>query len=257
MGSIVAIANQKGGVGKTTLTVHLGAYLSQHGYRICIVDADPQGNSTQYLMPEGISYNGLCQALLPPYPSIPEALIAVGGEWQLHLCPGSQDTAHAMTWLSSSRRPFETITQTLDPLRNLADVTLIDMPPSQAAGFQELLYAADLLLVPTQLERASLTGVSLMHRTIQEIQKQHGHAPTLLGIVPNMARHTIEHSRRLDELTHAFGPIVWPPIRHAIAVASASGYCESLFTYAPRAKVSHDMITICQRFVQNAKLLDQ
>ncbi len=252
---IVCIANQKGGVGKTTLTVHLGAYLSHHGQRVTVIDADPQGNATQWIVPTGAPFNGLAQALLPPHPVITSLLMPISGEWNLDLCPGGPDTADTLIYLSAAHKPFVTISDTLQPLRDTDMIVLIDMPPSRAAGFKELLFASDYLIVPTQLERASLVGVSLTHQTTLEIQAKHGHAPQLLAIIPNMAKHRIEHHNRLDELTNAFGSVVWPPVPDAIAVAEANGFSEPLFTYDPRAKVTLAMITIGQRFMQNTGLI--
>lgn len=220
-----------------------------------MLDADPQGNTTHWITPVAPGYNALAQALLPPHPLITSLLQPIAGEWNLALAPGGPDTGDALIYLTAARKPFQTISDALQPLRNAGLTVLIDMPPSRAAGFKELLYAADYILIPTQLERPSLTGVSLMHKTIQELTADYGHAPRLLGIVPNMAMYTVEHRQRLHELTQSFREHVWPPIPRSIVVAEANGFSETCFTYSKRAKVTLALITIGQRFIQNTDRL--
>jgi len=249
---IIAIANQKGGVGKTTLSVNLGAYFSHHSYKVALVDADPQGNATTWITPEHTFDNGLSAILLQHKP-IARALRPIDGEWKLALLPGNADTADVLTFLAVANKDHRTIAQALAPLDRLADITLIDMPPSRAAGWREILLAADWILCPTLLERPSLLGVSLMARTCAEIAQLWGKAPRLLGIVPNQARNTLEHRQRLDELCAAFGPVVWPPIPQAIAVAEAAGHCQSLFSYAPSSPASLALETVARRVLQNAQ----
>jgi chromosome partitioning protein len=261
--STIAIANQKGGVGKTTLAVNLGAWLSREaGLRVCVVDADPQGNATRWItgaMDAGGLFDLLVVKLRGQIPkrqevlskAVSSVLRPINGEWKLALLPGGNSTGDAMSFLFSVRAPFDYLSCVLSPLGELADVVLVDMPPSRANGFQEMLFFADYVLVPTVLERLSVDGVALMARACEDLEADHGRGPCLLGIVANMARRTIEHSRYLDALADTFHSAVWPPIPQAIAVAEASDHFQSVFRYAPRSAAAKVIAQVGERVLVN------
>jgi chromosome partitioning protein len=250
MGTIIAIANQKGGVGKTTLAVHLGVYASRQGRRVLVVDGDPQGNATSWLLDGDVADAGLFRLLVVGDPAR-EVVRGVNGRFGVGLLPGNQRTGEAMVFLSATGKPFDTVARAIRPLAEYADFVLVDMPPSRAAGFQELLFAADWVIVPTQLERLSLEGVQFMAQAAQDLREGRGQGPRLLGIVPNMVRYTREHREQLDALVKAFGPAVWPPVPLSVRVAEACGYGQVLFDHAPREKVTKAMGLVGKRFLQN------
>jgi len=160
---IIAIANQKGGVGKTTLTVHLAAWLAKRDKAVVVIDGDPQGNATSWLM-DGEQSNGLFR-LLVMGEKLGQVIQTANNRWNVGLIPSNDSTGEAMIFLAATGKPFDTIAQALQPLSRVSDFALLDMPPSKAAGFRELLFAADWVLVPTQLERLSLEGVGFMAHT--------------------------------------------------------------------------------------------
>jgi chromosome partitioning protein len=248
--SIIAIANQKGGVGKTTLTVHLAAYLAAQGYRAVVVDCDPQGNASSWVLGGDTTQDGLFQLLVVCRPAV--ALAQEVGEWGFRILSGNHRTGDAFVFLAATGKPFDTVAQMLRPLAAEADYLLVDMPPSKGAGFRETLFAADWVLVPTQLERLSLEGVAFMSQTCGELVRERGHGPRLLGVVPNMARRqTIEHRAQMDELVAAFGAIVWPPIPLSVRVAEACAFGTTLFKHAPDEPVTDAIRTIGQRLIKN------
>ncbi len=250
---IVALANQKGGVGKTTLTVHLAAWLSRKGKKVVVVDGDPQGNTTSWLLDGDLEDAGVFRLLVVGEP-IMHVVRPVGGEWQLGLLPGNWRTGEAMTFLSATYKPFDTIAKLMQPLDKVADYVLVDMPPSRSSGFRELLYAAQWILVPTQLERLSLEGVNFMAHACQGLAEEHGQGPRLLGIVPNMVRQqTIEHREQLETLTGIYGEVVWPPIPLSVRVAEACSFGRSLFEFAPSESVTEAIQTVADRFLLNVE----
>lgn len=246
MGEIVAVANQKGGVGKTTLSIHLAAYLANRGRRVIVVDSDPQANATSWAMDGQMEESGLYEVLIARQP-LPRVLRP--GKWGISLLPGSGETGDALNILKFTGKPFDTIARALQPLAYQADYVFIDMPPSRFVQFRQLLYAAHWLVVPTQLERLSLEGVTFMYRTVQELQEEYGNAPQLLAVVPNMTRHvTREHQEQMETLVKTFGPVVWPPIPQSVRVAEACAFGVTLFEHAPKEKVTEAMRRVGQRF---------
>lgn len=253
MGTIIAIANQKGGVGKTTLAVHLAAWLARQGRSVALVDADPQGNATSWVLDGDTTDSGLFR-LLVVGDNLNRVLRRVNGRWNVHLLPGNGRTGEAMIFLAATGKPFHTIAVALSPLRERVDHVLVDTPPSNAAGFRELLFAADWLLVPTLAERLSLEGVVLMARTCTQIAADHGHGPRLLGIVPNkIQRRVVEHRHQLAEMVRVFGSRIWPPIAQSIRVAETTSRGQVLFDYVPGHPVTRAVDLVGQRLVENVR----
>mgnify|MGYP000709375820 CR=1 FL=1 len=232
MGKIIAIANQKGGVGKTTLTVHLAVWFAGQDRSVIVVDADPQANTTAWMLSNEIADESMMRVLLIGDPA---ARQLVPTQWAgVRILPGGLGTGEAMTALRALQRPFDTIAKALHPLGTLADYVLIDMPPSRAAGFHEALFAADYMLIPTQLERLSMQGVSMMAQTTLAIKRDYQRSPELLGIIPNMMRkQTREHVENLRELIETFQTTVWPPVPQSIRLAEAISYGSTVFDTAP------------------------
>jgi chromosome partitioning protein len=237
---ITAIANQKGGVGKTTLTIHLAAYLAQCDQRVVVVDGDPQGNATSWLL-SGRIEPGMHNLLIGGRTM--EEVVRLG-KWNVALVPGDNATGDAMTMLAAVNK-LKRISEKLTPIGRRADYLFIDMPPSRSAGFEQLLSIADALIVPTQLERLSLEGVRFMARTVNELDD----GPRLLGIVPNMVRKTNEHREQLDALAESFPDVIWPPIPLSVRVSEACGYGSTMYKYAPQHKVTRALELVSKQFV--------
>jgi len=244
MGAMVGLVNQKGGVGKTTLAVHLAVAAARAGKKVIVVDGDPQGNATSWLLDGDLGQAGLFD-LLVVGKSLGQ-IVRPSARWGLGVLPGNGRTAEALIFLAATGKPFGTIAQSLRPLANSADLVLVDMPPSRAAGFSEMLAALDWVVVPTQLERLSLEGVGLMAGMMRE---RGGKGARLLGVVPNMIRYTREHQAQLAELVKAFGQTVWPPVPLSVRIAEACAYGNVLFDMAPEDKVTKAMGQVAERFL--------
>lgn len=250
-GQIIAFANQKGGVGKTTLTIHAAAWLVTQNKRVIVVDGDPQGNTTSWLLDGDVSDPGLFR-LLVVKENLGQVVRSLNDRWGgLGLLPGNDQTGEAMIFLAATRKPFNAVAKALRPLAEVTDYVLVDTPPSKAAGFWELLFATDWVVVPTQLERLSLEGVSFMAHTCQSLRKEHRQGPRLLGIVPNMVRRTREHLTQLEELQKVFGAAVWPPVPLTVRVSEACAYGETIFEFAPQEKAAKALCKVAQRILEN------
>ena len=243
MGNIITIANQKGGVGKTTLAVHLAvAAAIQHDQRVILLDLDPQGNCTSWLL-DGELTDDVYKLLLLDDP--PVRLVRGLRRWGIGLLAGNYRTGEALSMLGAVGK-LDAIPQRIRPLAQAADIVLIDMPPSRMPGFTQMLSAADWVIVPTKLERLSLEGVALLAQTVQSID-----GPRLMGVVPNMCRaRTREHQAQLDDLVAAFGQAVWPPIPLTIRVTEASSFGTTLFNLVPAETATRAMEQIAQRMME-------
>lgn len=244
---IIAVANQKGGVGKTTIAVHLAIGASLRGKRVALIDADPQGNATSWLMDGNTDDAGLFNLLVVERPIV--ECVRFVSRWSIGLLPGNPRTDEAMRFLSVTDR-LGSIPGKIAPLRDSADVVMIDMPPSRSAGFQDLLRAADYVIVPTQLERLALEGVGLMAQTAQALHDG-GRGPRLLAVVPNMVRLVREHREQLRLLVEQFGGVVWPPIPLSVRVAEACAYGRSLFEMGQSDPIGAAMTVLVDRFMVN------
>jgi chromosome partitioning protein len=250
MGQIIAICNQKGGVGKTTATATIGRYLAQHNYKTILLDADPQGNLTSWLT-SSLKNNGWIDTIVQGH-HIGESLIIINQGWPtLALLPGNNNTVHALAWLKVTEAPFCTLRNLIHPLAKMADYVLIDMPPSRSSSFEQLLYACDQVLVPTELERHSIEGINLMAQTANKIKHEHSRGPKLLGIIPNKVRNCNEHKHYLLSIAAAHPKAIWPPVPQSITVTEATARGLSVFDYAPGEKVTRAWATVCARFVEN------
>ena len=241
--SIIAIANQKGGVGKTTLAVHLTVGAARAGKRVILMDADPQGNATSWLL-DGEQDEGMYRLLL--LNEAPVKLVRGLRAWGLGLLPGNYRTGEALSMLGAVGRLAE-VPSRIRPLGEAADLVIVDMPPSRMGGFTEILSAADWVIVPTQLERLSLEGVALLAQTISQAQG----GPRLMGIVPNMVRaRTREHQAQMRDLVGAFGQAVWAPIPLTVRVTEASSYGTVLYDLAPREAATQVMSAMVSRVLE-------
>ncbi len=248
--SIIAIANQKGGVGKTTLAVHLAYWLARQGRKAIIVDADPQGNATSWALNGELISSALWDLLIAEKPL--NGLIQSTRWGNVNILPSNTKTGDAMTVLRTIHAPFSKVASSLRPLERVADYVIIDMPPSRNAGFLETLFAADHLLIPTQLERMAVEGIVTLTETLVALRSQQGAAPQLLGIAPNMARlHTKEHQFYLSSLVDHFGDVVWPAIPNTVKVAEANSFSDTVFEYAPGSAVAQAFERIGQRVILN------
>jgi chromosome partitioning protein len=235
-------------VGKTTLAVHLAYGAARAGKRVVVVDADPQGNATSWLL-DGEQDEGMFRLLLVAEP--PVRLLRGIRAWNVGLIPGNYRTGEALAMLAAVGRLAE-IPMRIRPLAEIADLVLMDLPPSRMAGFNELLLSVDWVIVPTQLERLSLEGVGLLAHALAELEpaRKNGGCPRLMGIVPNMTRaQTKEHQAQMAELTGVFGQAVWPPLPLTIRVTEAATFGKTVFDLCPGEPVAKAMRAVLKRML--------
>ena len=224
MAMTIAIANQKGGVAKTTTTFHLGHALVRKGLRVLLVDDDPQASLTVYAGhdPRALEAKDLTLHALMFDRREAEAVLIEG---QPTLLPASIRLASAESELTAAWNGATILRDKLAPLADRFDVVLIDCSPSLGLLTVNALAAADQVLVPVKTDYLSIMGVSLLFDTIDRIRTRLNPNLRVLGLLPTIHDARNRHDKEaLDELTAAMGKSyhVFSPVRRTTAFDRAS-----------------------------------
>lgn len=185
MGKIIAIANQKGGVGKTTTAVNLSAAIGAMGKKTLLVDVDPQGNSSSGVGIDRRQEKNTMYEVLIGECTGQEALVHTDFE-NLDILPSSMDLAAAELELASVDHRESALKNALIPLRENYDYIFIDCPPSLGLITTNALCAADTLLIPIQCEYYALEGLSQLMNTVRRVKRQYNSLLDMEGVLLTM-----------------------------------------------------------------------
>jgi chromosome partitioning protein len=234
MAEVLAFANQKGGVAKTTSTVNLGVALAELGKRVLAVDMDPQGNLTmsQGIDPENLE-KSMYDVLVHRMP-IEEVIVSN----EIDVATSTIDLAGAEMALSAQIGRERALEKALKPIARSYDYVLIDTPPSLGLLTINALAAADGVIVPVQCEYLSLRGLLQLERTLEMIRENINPKVKIKGILPTLFDSRTLHGREAVEiLKENFGSLVFDTVvRKTIKFAEAPVQGSSVLKYDPRGK---------------------
>ncbi|HET9545644.1 MAG TPA: ParA family protein [Gaiellaceae bacterium] len=251
MGQVIALANQKGGVAKTTTTLNLAVALKELGYTVLAVDLDPQGNLTmsQGMDPDTVE-RSMFDVLVHSLP-IDEVIQRA----EIDVAVSSIDLAGAELALSSMIGRERALQKALLPIRSSYDYLMIDTPPSLGLLTINALTAADSVIVPVQCEYLSLRGLVQLEGTLTMIRENLNPTVEIRGILPTMFDARTVHAREaIEMLKENFGELVFDTrIRKTVRYAEAPVQGASVLKYDPSGPAADAYRQLAKEVLNGAK----
>ena len=251
MGKIISVANQKGGVGKTTTTVNLATILAKRGKKVLLIDADPQGNATSGL--------GLDKDLEPSTYDILVNDTELEDAMQktiiknLKVCPANMDLAGAEVELVSMMSREQRLKEKVDIIKEKFDYILIDCPPSLGLVTLNAFTASDSVLIPVQCEYFALEGLGQLLNTINLVKKHlnksikiEGALLTMYDMRTNLSNQVVKEVKKYFE-----NKVYKTVIPRNVRLSEAPSYGMPITEYDPRSKGAKSYIKFAKEFLKN------
>ncbi|MFP4528861.1 MAG: ParA family protein [Candidatus Kapaibacterium sp.] len=249
MGKIICISNHKGGVGKTTSVINIGAALARLGRKALLIDFDPQANLSQSLgiiTPETNIYEAI-KGERPPHP--------IEADENLFVVPSTLDLSGAEVELSGEAGREYILGELLEPLRAEYDYILIDSPPSLGLLTINALTAADEVFIPLQSQYLALQGLTKLMEVIEKIRRRLNKNLTIGGVfVTQYDKRKILNRDVVATIREHFENIVFKTmIRDNIALAEAPTQGLDIFRYQPKSYGAEDYLSLAREILKRSK----
>ncbi|MFC4736228.1 ParA family protein [Bacillus daqingensis] len=237
MGKVIAIANQKGGVGKTTTAVNLSASLVQEGRNVLIIDVDPQGNTTSGIGVNKGDIDRCIYNVLVEDADADEIIVPTATE-NLDILPSTIQLAGAEIELVSTISREVRLKNAIEHIRDRYDYIIIDCPPSLGLLTLNSLTAADSVVIPVQCEYYALEGLSQLLNTVRLVQKHLNHDLKIEGVLLTMLdARTNLGIQVIEEVKKYFRDKVFETIiPRNVRLGEAPSHGQSIVTYDPRSR---------------------
>ncbi len=247
---IISFVNQKGGVGKTTTTINLAAYLAAHGKKVLVIDLDPQANATSGLGVENAE-RGIYDVLMGNI-TIADAVQGTS-QPKLSVLPATPDLAGATVELTQEPTRLKTVLEGISGF----DLVLIDAPPSLGSLTVNALTASDGIVVPLQAEYYALEGVAGMLDTIERVRGSLNPTLKLLGIVVTMFDQRTNLAQQVEQnVRQHFGDqVFWSVIPRNVKLSEAPSYGQTINKYAPISSGAGAYKRLAQEVMQRVQKL--
>lgn len=241
---IIAVANHKGGVGKTTTTLNLGKALALKGKKVLLIDIDPQSNLSQHVAveePELSIYEALCEsAALPVIPL----------EENLDLVPSDLTLSTAETRLVGAVTGYFKLRNALKPIEEQYDFILIDCPPSLGVLTVNALMAANEVLIVAEAQFFSVKGLNTILTMVSELQNTMHADLKVMGMVITQTNRTVISKLMSEAVQSNYkGRVFQTVIRQSAALAEASLSRQNIFNYAPKSSGAEDYLQLAEEVI--------
>lgn len=249
--SIIAMCNQKGGVGKTTSSINIAGALSQYGRRVLLIDFDPQGAATV-----GLGINGNDDSIKTIYDAMFDMNLDVHECVQhtkfdnLDIIPANIDLSAAEVQLVAEMSRESILSTVIQPLANEYDAIIIDCQPSLGLLTVNALTAATGVIIPLAAEYFALRGVALLMQSITKVKKRINPGLEVYGVLPTMFTRTLHSQEVLERTYEAFGDKLFHTvITRSIKLPDATVASTPITMFAPEHKVAKEYRAVTREII--------